>query len=565
MKAITRLAFILAVGLGVTAGLTGTAAPASADEGETHTISGHAFARDAEGDPTITVPVYVGVETPSLDAVYHGQGTNSGPYEVAGVPDGEYLVEFVWATDPNSPDALGYATTWAGGTPYRSEAQLVVVDGADVSLDIEMPRGAGLTGILTTAPASQQDFRIAEAYLVGPDGSYTLTQSASVTGLTVQTDGRYRLRGLADADYVIRFSERARFGGHDFETQYWPGTRSRDDAERVHPVAGQLISDMDITLQPWSPRVVDRLAGTDRFEAAAAISASEFGSGVPVVFVANGLNYPDALSAGPAAARLGGPVLLVTPTGIPAAIAAELDRLKPARIVVVGGERSVGPAVYGQLAAATPQIERIAGADRYEVSRNVARFAFAQPSIRPQPPITNIVFADGRGFADALTAGAAVSLAEGSNAVVLVDGSKPTVDPATEAFVREVAPQRLYIAGGVNSVPQGFEDSLEAIQPGATRIGGADRYEVSAAIAGTIPAHYGGEIDAAYFAVGTTYPDALTGAAVAAARGTNLYIVHPDCVPAPVLERLRINGHQSIRLLGGPNSLTPAIEGLPSC
>ncbi|MGD8167177.1 cell wall-binding repeat-containing protein [Herbiconiux sp. P16] len=565
MRTIKRAAFVLAVGLGLTAGVIGNTAAASADEGDTHSITGHAYALDADGQPTITVPVYVGVTTPSGDAAYAGSGQNSGLYEVNNVPDGEYQVMFTWATDPKSPDPLGYATTWAGGTPYRSEAQIIVVDGGDVSLDIEMPRGAGITGILTTTSPSQQDFRTAEALLVEPDGTYTQTQGDVVTGLTVQTDGRYRLRGLADADYVIRFSERGRFGGHDFETQYWPDERTRDAAEVVHPVAGQLISDADVTLRPWKPQVVDRLAGQDRFSAAAAISASQFGSGVPVVFVANGLNYPDALSAGPAAVRLGGPVLLVTPTTVPEAIATELDRLSPARIVVVGGTQSVTPAVYDQLSAYTPRIERIAGADRFEVSRNIARFIFSEPGVKPAPDIRNIVFADGRGFADALTAGAAVSLAEGSNAVVLVNGSQTGIDAATAEFVRDVSPQRMYIAGGTNSVPQSFEDSLDAIQPGTTRIGGADRYEVSAAIAGYFPTRNGGETDAAYFAVGTTYPDALAGAAVAGARLTNLYIVHPDCVPGLLVERLHIQGQQSIRLLGGPNSLTPALETLPTC
>jgi putative cell wall-binding protein len=565
VRIVKRAAIALAAGLGLTAGLVGGATTVNADEAPLHTISGHAFALDADGQPTITVPVHVGAETLSGSDAYHGEGGNSGSYEVLNVPDGEYLVQFTWATDPNSPDPLGYATTWAGETPYRSEAQTVVVDGQDVSLDVEMPRGAGITGILTTTQPSQQDFRSADALLVEPDGTLAPAAGAVVTGLTVQTDGRYRLRGLADADYVIRFHERGRFGGHDFETQYWPAARTRDGAEIVHPTAGQLISDMNVTLGPWNPQVVDRLAGKDRFAAAAAISASQFDGGVPVVFVANGLDYPDALSAGPAAVRLGGPVLLVTPTTIPDAITTELERLSPQRIVVVGGARSVSDGVYEELSALTPRIERITGADRYEVSRNIARFILSEPSIRPDPNITNIIFADGRGFSDALTAGAAISLAEGRDAVVLVNGGNPGIDAATADFVRESAPQRMYIAGGRNSIPQGFEDSLDALQPGATRIGGADRYEVSSAIAGYFSANYGGETDAAYFAVGTTYPDALTGAAVAAARQTNLYIVHPDCVPASLLDRLKIQGQQSIRLLGGPNTLSPAIESLPPC
>ena len=42
---------------------------------------------------------------------------------------------------------------------------------------------------------------------------------------------------------------------------------------------------------------VSRLSGSDRFAAAVAISEKSFDSGVDVVYVANGLNFPDALAA----------------------------------------------------------------------------------------------------------------------------------------------------------------------------------------------------------------------------------------------------------------------------
>jgi putative cell wall-binding protein len=69
------------------------------------------------------------------------------------------------------------------------------------------------------------------------------------------------------------------------------------------------------------------------------------------VYVATGLNFPDALAAAAAAGRLGGPVLLVGPTSIPADTQAELGRLKPGRIVVAGGSGVVSDGVLNQLAA----------------------------------------------------------------------------------------------------------------------------------------------------------------------------------------------------------------------
>src|SRR5439155_24623495 len=56
---------------------------------------------------------------------------------------------------------------------------------------------------------------------------------------------------------------------------------------------------------------VTRLAGADRFATAAKLADASFGTGAPVVFLAPGRSFPDALAAGAAAGRLGGPVLLV--------------------------------------------------------------------------------------------------------------------------------------------------------------------------------------------------------------------------------------------------------------
>jgi len=93
---------------------------------------------------------------------------------------------------------------------------------------------------------------------------------------------------------------------------------------------------------------VTRLAGADRYATSVAISGL-LDPGVPVVYVAAGTNFPDGLSGAAAAAELGGPLLLTMPGGLPASVAAELTRLKPRRIVVLGGTAVVSDAVVTQL------------------------------------------------------------------------------------------------------------------------------------------------------------------------------------------------------------------------
>lgn len=93
---------------------------------------------------------------------------------------------------------------------------------------------------------------------------------------------------------------------------------------------------------------VTRLAGADRYATSVAISGLQ-GPGVPVVYVAAGTNFPDGLSGAAAAGELGGPLLLTMPGGLPTSVAAELARLKPRRVVVLGGLSAVSNTVVAQL------------------------------------------------------------------------------------------------------------------------------------------------------------------------------------------------------------------------
>jgi hypothetical protein len=95
-------------------------------------------------------------------------------------------------------------------------------------------------------------------------------------------------------------------------------------------------------------------------------------SSTPVVYVATGENFPDALGAGPAAAIVKGPILLVSQNSIPGETAAELTRLSPDKIIIVGGTAVVSASVESGLAAYAGTVERIAGANRYDTAAKLS-------------------------------------------------------------------------------------------------------------------------------------------------------------------------------------------------
>jgi putative cell wall-binding protein/protocatechuate 3,4-dioxygenase beta subunit len=300
----------------------------------------------------------------------------------------------------------------------------------------------------------------------------------------------------------------------------------------------------------------ERLAGADRFGTAAAISA-EFAPGVPVVYLATGRGFPDALSAASAAATLGGPLLITERASIPSVIAAELQRLDPATVVIVGGTGVVAPAVEDAVRTLLPAavVERNQGADRYATSRAIARGAFEAGST----PVAYI--ATGRNFPDALAASAAAG-AEGAP-VILVDGARSTLDSATRALLVELDVQRVFIAGGSGVVSAGVEAGLRSLLGSAdvTRLAGADRYLTAAAIN---DARFGYE-PTVYLATGRDYPDALAGAALAGRTGAPLYVVPGTCVPSAVLDGMARHGVERFVKFGGAGVLTAGVEQLTQC
>ncbi len=89
-----------------------------------------------------------------------------------------------------------------------------------------------------------------------------------------------------------------------------------------------------------------RIAGSNRYATAAAISKTTFAPGVDVAYIAYGGNFPDALAAAAAAGTVKGPVLLAgSSLPLDPATAAELDRLNPGRIIVLGGPGVLSDAV----------------------------------------------------------------------------------------------------------------------------------------------------------------------------------------------------------------------------
>ena len=85
---------------------------------------------------------------------------------------------------------------------------------------------------------------------------------------------------------------------------------------------------------------VTRVSGADRYATAAAIADAGWPDALPAsstLLLATGSTFPDAVAGSAAAGHLGVPLLLTASGSLSSAAAAEIDRLKPAQVALLGG------------------------------------------------------------------------------------------------------------------------------------------------------------------------------------------------------------------------------------
>ncbi len=307
------------------------------------------------------------------------------------------------------------------------------------------------------------------------------------------------------------------------------------------------------TIARYSVRVdrlpVSRLAGPDRYATAAAVSAASFAPGVPVAYLAVGTDYPDALAGSVAAARAGGPVLLTSATSLPAATATELARLKPSRIVVLGGTGVVSDAVASaaRAYATTKTVSRLAGPDRYATAAAVSAASFA-----PGVPVAYL--AVGTDYPDALAGSVAAARAGGP--VLLTSATSLPAATATE--LARLKPSRIVVLGGTGVVSDAVASAARAYATTKTvsRLAGPDRYATAAAVSA---ASFAPGVPVAYLAVGTDYPDALAGSVAAARAGGPVLLTSATSLPAATATELARLKPSRIVVLGGTGVVSDAV------
>lgn len=300
-----------------------------------------------------------------------------------------------------------------------------------------------------------------------------------------------------------------------------------------------------------------RLFGADRYETAAEIAYDTFGFASTAV-IGSGTVFADALSASYLAGRLDAPILLTAPRALSGATERALADLEVDGVVIVGGTVAVSKAVEDRLRALGYEVERVAGADRYETSRRIAEsFPKEVVSDFPGTDLETAMVASGAGFADAL-AGAPVAYSE-SFPVLLTP--QAGLSPQARAALLSLEIKQVFLLGGPLAVSPAAETAIRALGIRVERLAGETRAETAVKIADFEVDRLAWPSDHVNLARGDAFADALAGSPHEGAEQGPLLLTNGPGILGPATRtwlQQRSATVSSIDVLGGTAAVSAA-------
>ncbi len=191
------------------------------------------------------------------------------------------------------------------------------------------------------------------------------------------------------------------------------------------------------------------------------------------------------------------------------------------------------------------EVERLGGKDRFEVAVNVSQKGWAESQ--------TVYLVNYLAFADALSA---TPLAYQDDAPILLTHANSLTSTTKDELIR-LKSSKVVLVGGPASVSQKVVEDLNKIGiRDIHRIGGKDRYDVSANVANNLHIK-----DTAVIATGMTFADALSVAPYAARNSYPILLTRKSDIPASVSQFLKNKKFTSTIIMGGEGSVGKEVAG----
>jgi putative cell wall-binding protein len=167
----------------------------------------------------------------------------------------------------------------------------------------------------------------------------------------------------------------------------------------------------------------------------------------------------------------------------------------------------------------------------------------------------------GNNFPDALSAASAAGSQD--SPVLLLNGRAASIPADFANSLKKWGVSRLVLVGGTSAISSSLQQQLTAIQgiTSVERLQGPDRFATSLAVnVATYGAAAQGFIANAY-----TFPDGLTGGALAGRESAPLYLAQPQCLNSQDIAQMQKSGMSTATLFGGTAVLGAPIASLTPC
>lgn len=305
---------------------------------------------------------------------------------------------------------------------------------------------------------------------------------------------------------------------------------------------------------------LQRVSGADRYTTSVKASQTAFATGADTVVIATGANFPDALAAAGLCGACDAPLLLVPPTGLPAVVSSEIDRLGATRAIVIGGDNAVPPAIKSALEAKPAlagNVSRIAGATRYQTARLVAEAM----RVEVGAPLLDAIVVCGSNYADALSAS---PLAYAALRPILLTQTQYAHSEVLDAM-DAVGVEDVTIVGGTGVVGVTAEAQIETKLGRQTqRLSGSSRFDTARAVAENSVAIGALSREFIGYASGAGFADGLSGGIACGRMGGVLLLTHawvePEAVELFNLESAGVT--TSARVFGGSAAVWGNVLGM---
>lgn len=204
--------------------------------------------------------------------------------------------------------------------------------------------------------------------------------------------------------------------------------------------------------------------------------------------------------------------------------------------------------ISGEKVTKNTSVRKLSGSYRSTTSIEISKYLYPNGFSAEKEQKVAII-TTGYDPADALSSGPLTRVYDGAP-ILLTESSKLDVNVNQE--LKRLGAQKVIIVGGMDAVSESIEKEIKSLGITTERLNGRDRYETNKFILDKL-----GNVNGYFVASGTSYPDALVSAPIAAAQNWGIVLTDKNSITSSALSKLK--GKETV-IVGGDAVISGNVE-----